>query len=192
MQNAGAKVWLLNMACATNPGGGVMSGCNAQEERLCRYSNLLPQLEKAQQDGLYPLLRPKLGFARVLAHREVVFFKRASDYAILPEETWFRVGVLTAAAEKVRGPFRQVGPNAERFIGHLLDVAHNQDCTHLVLSAWGCGAFGQDAEGVAGCFHSALSRINQSNFPAVTFAIKDDHNSQPPGNLHAFHTVLGT
>ena len=41
----GAKVWMLNMANATKPGGGARSGSNAQEEHLCRCSNLLPQLK---------------------------------------------------------------------------------------------------------------------------------------------------
>jgi hypothetical protein len=46
-----AKVWMLNMASAKTPGGGVRNGANAQEEHLCRCSDLLPQLERGASEG---------------------------------------------------------------------------------------------------------------------------------------------
>jgi len=190
----GAKVWLLNMASATTPGGGARSGSNAQEEHLCRCSNLLPQLDKAEQKQLYPLSKVQdvgTDFT-VLLHEKVVFFKRPCDYADLPEEEIFCTGVLTAAAEKVSGTGHHIGPNAQRYIDFLLDVVRMQGekCSQLILSAWGCAAFGQNACAVAGCFKQGLARFDAQAFPTVTFAIIDDHNSPPPGNLHAFRTVF--
>ena len=190
----GAKVWLLNMASATTPGGGARSGSNAQEEHLCRCSNLMPQLEKAAGKQLYPLSKVQdvgTDFT-VLLREKVVFFKRPCDYADLPEEEIFCTGVLTAAAEKVSGTGHHIGPNAQRYIDFLLDVVHMQGekCSHIILSAWGCGAFGQNACAVAGCFKQGLARFDAQTFPTVTFAIIDDHNSPLPGNLHAFRTVL--
>lgn len=189
----GAKVWMLNMASATKPGGGARSGSNAQEEHLCRCSNLLPQLEKARKH-LYPLSNVHDAGTdfTVLVHKEVVFFKRPCDYADLPEEERFCIGVLTAAAEKVSGTGHDIGPNAQRYIDFLLDVVHMQgeECSHIILSAWGCGAFGQNAYKVADCFRQGLARFDARIFPIVTFAIIDDHNSRPPGNLHAFQGAL--
>ena len=126
----------------------------------------------------------------VLVHDEVVFFKCPCDYATLPEEEWFCAGVLTAAAEKVSGTGHSIGPNAHRYIDFLLDVVHMQgeNCSHIILSAWGCGAFGQNAHEVASCFRQGLARFDARTFPEVTFAIIDDHKGR--GNLHAFRTVF--
>lgn len=46
---AGKKVCVLNFALATNPGGGVETGANAQEEDLCRCSTLLSTLSKTSR-----------------------------------------------------------------------------------------------------------------------------------------------
>jgi uncharacterized protein (TIGR02452 family) len=188
-QLSDAKVWMLNMASATCPGGGALSGCNAQEEHLCRCSDLLPQLQRAASEGQYPLHTRRVGIPdfSILVHTAVVVFKDPRDYAMLPRDQWFRVGVITAAADNVRG-LRRLGPNAPRFIKYLLDVAQMQYCTHLVLSAWGCGAFGQSPLEVARCFQRALAQTSGSL--KVVFAVKDDHNSE--GNLNAFRTTFAT
>ena len=128
----------------------------------------------------------------VLVHKEVIFFKRPCDYADLEEEKIFHTGVLTAAAENVSGTGLHVGRNAQRYIDFLLHVVHMQgeECTHIILSAWGCGAFGQSAHSVAMCFKKGLARFDARTFPRVTFAIIDDHNSRPPGNVHEFRRVF--
>ena len=79
----GASVWLLNLASASRPGGGVRSGCNAQEEHLCRCSTLLPHLERAAAEGQYPLHRwrgkkQKVPDCGVLVHDEIEFLASPS------------------------------------------------------------------------------------------------------------------
>ena len=192
-QNRGNKVWMLNMASAKGAGGGVMKGCNAQEEHLCRSSNLLLHLPHE----FYPLHEPlwrshpaDVPDFKVLVSKEVCFFKvldEAWKYHELPRDEWFTAGVLTAAAEKVQGP-RRLGPNMARFVDFLMDAAEMQDCTHLILSAWGCGAFGQCPEAVAKCFRDRLLRSARKDM-TVVFAITDDHNSD--GNFSAFRSVFG-
>ena len=191
IKQPGAKVWILNMACATRPGGGAKSGANAQEEHLCRCSNLLPQLEAAGTKH-FPLHKSRANGIdfKVLAHPQVVFFKRASDYTVLPPKDWFRTGVLTAAAENTSKTHHSVGPNAARFIDYLLDVVNHQDCSHVILSAWGCGAFRQSPLEVATYFKQSLARFDERSFPKVIFAITDDHNNRPPGNLSTFANVF--
>ena len=193
----GAKVYMLNMACPRNPGGGCWSGCNAQEEHCCRCSDLYLQQQRAQCEYKYPLLNydsthgsSKTPDFTVLVHEKVTFFKDPRDYSMLPPKDWSEFGVLTAAAEKAeRG--QSLGPNSRRFISYLLEVAQMQGCTHLVLSAWGCGAFRQDAAEVARAFKRALLCVKKTNLPEVVFAITDDHNSKPPGNLHQFNIEFG-
>ena len=187
----GASVWILNMASASKPGGGVLKGCNAQEEHLCRCSTLLPHLDRARAEGKYPLHTWPGGYdsipdVSILVHDKIEFFKRPNDYVTLPPERRFQVGVLTAAAEKVQGR-RKLGPNADRFISFLLDSALMQGCTHLVLSAWGCGAFGQCPHAVAKCFQQNFAKVTHAKLKVI-FAILDDHNSTD--NLAAFQQVF--
>ena len=187
----GASVWILNMASASTPGGGVRKGCNAQEEHLCRCSTLLPHLDRARAEGKYPLHKWPGGYdsipdVSILVHDNIEFFKCPNDYVTLPRERRFQVGVLTAAAEKVQGR-RKLGPNADRFISFLLDSALMQGCTHLVLSAWGCGAFGQCPHAVAKCFQQNFAKVTHAKLKVI-FAILDDHNSTD--NLAAFQQVF--
>ena len=49
-----SHVSVLNMASAFRPGGGVWGGSAAQEESLCRRSNLWAFLEGMQRLGIYP------------------------------------------------------------------------------------------------------------------------------------------
>ena len=184
-----AKIWMLNMACSGAPGGGAMKGCNAQEEHICRCTDLLPQLWKAK--GQYPLISQTSSAPdfKVLVHSSVQILK-SGDYKRLANPP--TVGILTAAAERVGGPGGviggRVGANIERFINYLLDVVSMQDCTHVILSAWGCGAFRQDPSAVAQAFAKALRKKNASEFPKVIFAIIDDHNSAD--NLSVFRGII--
>lgn len=173
-KKSGANVWLLHMANPMKPAGGVGSG---QANHLARCSDLVPQLDRAKSEGKYPLhnydnrLAANKWFS-VFVHNEVTIFKDPDNYFPLPREAWSKVGVLTAAAECMKDE-KTVGPNALRFIRYLLEVATAQKCSHLVLSAWGCGAFGQDAAGVARCFRQALQNVDYKLLPEVIFAIPD-------------------
>ena len=189
-----SRVWLLNMASSTKPGGGVFAGSNAQEEHLCRCSNLLPQLQRAKAEHIYPLHSyedsSRTPAFTVLVHSNVVFFRNSADYKMLPRREWSEIGVLTAAAERMPLGYTALGYNAPRFIAYLLCVAQMQECSHLVLSAWGCGAYHQSAAEVAQCFNYALRRVDQRELPKVIFAVMDDHNSIPPGNVASFMRVF--
>jgi uncharacterized protein (TIGR02452 family) len=68
------KICVLNMANPNVHGGGVRSGDKAQEEDLCRRSNLYPSLT----DTKYPIAS-----TRILYTKGVLFFK-APDYKYMP------------------------------------------------------------------------------------------------------------
>jgi uncharacterized protein (TIGR02452 family) len=52
-----------------------------------------------------------------------------------------------------------------------LGVEHGQD--GIVLGAWGCGAFGNDASAIAEQFRAALAGNFRGAYRRVTFAIVD-------------------
>lgn len=67
-----------------------------------------------------------------------------------------------------------------------IDHGHNA----LVLSAFGCGAFGNDPYVMASLFLEILHEPEfEYAFRKIVFAIIDDHNSK--GNYAAFKSVLG-
>jgi len=49
------KIAVLNFASHKHPGGGARVGANAQEEDICRCSNLLISLEHAHRSRRYPI-----------------------------------------------------------------------------------------------------------------------------------------
>ena len=193
---------VLNFASATTPGGGVIRGSNAQEECLCRSSTL------------YPCLRTEEWMNRYYAmHRERRdnFYTDACIYTpgivgiredgqwpeLLEEKDWYTFDVLSCAApnmgrqpdivtwdEEFREKMQQV---FDRRVKRIIQVALVNQIDVLVLGAFGCGAFGNNPEVVAGAFKKALDEYGDS-FRAIEFAVycsKADQN-----NYDIFSTVL--
>merc|ERR1712232_1085148 len=80
---------------------------------------------------------------------------RASrTYRLVQEPYW--VGVI-AAALRSTGSIRDVDDK----IDGVLRVAANQGHRQLVLGAWGCGAFGNDAAQIAAAMVSAVKRCGR-------------------------------
>ena len=98
---AGKKIAVLNFASATNPGGGVTKGSSAQEEALCRCSNLYEPLTLPYLIRHYYKWNQKntgdMGSDLIIYSPAVTVFK--SDDAI-PENLsdWFQVDAITCAA----------------------------------------------------------------------------------------------
>ena len=57
--NEGSNPLVLDMANRYSAGGGVRTGANAQEEILCRESNLMKALVELEQQNQYPI--PEVG-----------------------------------------------------------------------------------------------------------------------------------
>lgn len=175
---------VLNMASDRHVGGGVTRGARAQEEELCRRSTLYPCLKVLEKH--YPwhplttsVFTPKVG----------VF--RDEDYSWLPKP--FYVNVISSAA--LRRPehtkdgrykskdYQDMKARATAFLS--VCVRHNQ--RHLVLSAWGCGAFGNPPKGVAHLFKTLLNGPFAGYFDAVWFGIIDNSRTR---NFETFASIL--
>lgn len=176
------RVAVLNFANPHYPGGGVKNGAVAQEECLCRSSNLYPCLEDQRLFAdfyQYHRVRTDYNFSdRLIYTRDVTVFKDDSPVPqLLPREEWFRVDVITCAAPyllKRRHVNRAV--LFELFksrIRGILEAAIDNGAQVLILGAFGCGAFGNPPDVVAWAFVEVLQEQRyQTAFERVVFAIR--------------------
>ncbi|MBP5744441.1 MAG: TIGR02452 family protein, partial [Oscillospiraceae bacterium] len=176
-------VLVLNFANPVNIGGGVYRGARAQEEDLCRRSSLLRSLESGGAERYYRYnrgLRTYMGSDAVILSPEVEVF-RDEDYAFL-EETAV-VAVATCAAPMITGGLEGMSEGEYRDMFYrritgLLKCAAHFGYEDLVLGAWGCGAFGNDAALVSDLFCCALEEFRfgglraRDLFRNVVFAVR--------------------
>jgi len=211
MKTLGFSPVVLNMASATSPGGAVERGAGAQEENLFRRSNLYTSLyqfaEVATQYGLrmhsearYPISAQSGGI-----YSPGVLFFRSSEhtgYALLAHPNALSVVTVAAIAYPdvvSRQGKRWLTPEAITLTKHKIrnilriSAAHQHDC--VILSAFGCGAYGNPPHHMAQLFKEVLAEDDfAEKFKAVIFAIIDDHNAWKPhnplGNLIPFQEVF--
>lgn len=182
MNEQGAAVTALNFASARHPGGGFLGGARAQEESLCRASALYACIADAAMYPHHERLRDPLYTSWMLYSPAVPVF-RGDDGALL-ERPW-RCSFVTAPAPNskvvlARDPSREgevIAAFAER-IPRVLRLCAREGDTHLVLGAWGCGAFGGDSERVAKLFDDALCGDLRGVFEEVVFAVLDSSPEQ--------------
>lgn len=172
---AGLRPLALNFASARHPGGGFLSGARAQEESLVRSS------------ALYACLEGNPMYAWHEAHRDPFY----TDYAIYsPDVPVFRLDSGALLDEPYRSAFitcpavnARVALERDRTcrpairdamaqrIGRVLAIAIAQNHAHIILGAWGCGAFGNDSREIAMLFRAALAGPYRGVFASVVFAI---------------------
>ena len=174
-------VLVLNLANPVHIGGGVRRGAKAQEEDLCRQSTLLITLEGEDSSRYYEYnrsLHTRKGSDAVIIIPEVEIFKDA-DYNYLDHPTV--VSVITCAA-----PILDLGVSYDkrkyremmyhRIEGILVAAAVN-GYKRLVLGAFGCGAFNNDAAIVSDIFYDVIKNFRLDGvcvddlFKSIDFAV---------------------
>lgn len=182
-RGARREVLVLNFANPVRPGGGVRSGASAQEEDLCRKSSLLPALEGRYALPYYRYNRdrdPYVGSDAVIITPRVEILRDAGGGLL---EDTVVAAVMTCAAPVKYGltgltvqEYRRL--LARRIEGMLRCAAHMR-YTLLVLGAFGCGAFGNDARDVSEAFYRVLTGPDLAGtgqggaFRRVEFAVLD-------------------
>lgn len=192
----GNKTAILNFANPIEPGGGVLRGANAQEESLCRESNLYPSLCSKKAAEFYNLHKSImednqfnsmfLGTDTIIYSPNVTVFKEDKEYqpeavsVSLPiyTEEHFNVDVITCAAPFFSG-FEYIVPNGDlmqlfkRRIANIFEVAIDNNIQSLILGAFGCGAFHNPPQIVAKAFSKTLLMERYAvAFENVVFAVK--------------------
>lgn len=199
----GKKVCVHNFASATNPGGGVVNGSTAQEECICRCSDLYFCLnDKKMWDGFYgPHRRAKdpVHNADIIYTPDVTVFKTdTANPCLMEEKDWYDVNVITCAAPNLRNKpsnshnsgdgekavtmtAKELLAIHEKRLRRILDVALLEGNEVIVLGAWGCGAFCNSPEVVAQAARNVVKEYLYA-FKVIEFAVycspRDEKNYQ--------------
>ncbi len=177
----------LNFSSFKNPGGGFIGGSRAQEECLCHESflyNVLSQMTEKFYDWNNRNTNRTLYLNRGMYTPGVVFIRDGKRAAC---------DVITCAAPNFSAAHRNQNVSREENskalrgrIRFVLDIAAENRVRTLILGAYGCGVFGQDAGEVARIFKEYLEN-GYKCFERVIFAIPEGKD----GNYRAFAKVWG-
>lgn len=184
--NGTDKVALLNFASYKNPGGRFLDGSMAQEENLCAASTLYNVLSRFQHYYDYNSKRLNYGLYRdrALYSPDIVFFKDNND---------FKCDVITCAAPNLGPALRYKWTDAlnrnhdvlRSRLEFVLRAAADNNVDTLILGAFGCGVFKQDATEVCNLFLDLLDVYPYFN--KVIFAIPGNDEN---GNYNKFKKVF--
>ena len=198
---------MLNLADLYTPGGLVEYGSGAQEENLCRRSNLVlslyqfsrsrvgqyPDLGLQQREDQYPMDERYGGIYSGL----VTFFRGPESEGSQLEEKPYNIPVISVAA--LSGP--RIGPDGMMFkeeaditldkMRTIFRIGMLQGHDSLVLSAMGCGAFANPPAHIAKLFHQVIEEDEFKNkYRLIDFAILDGYRTglrhNPEGNFAPF------
>lgn len=188
-QAMGGVPLVLNFANAHHAGGGFMLGANAQEEALCRCSTLYASLTAEAAKEMYHYNNTHLSAVEsdyMLLSPEVCVFR---DHKCELLEQPFAAAVITAPAPNRRGAAlfarkKTIRDTFRRRIRIILAAAAQYGYRELVLGAWGCGAFGNQPNEVAGDFrHVIVKEKYGSAFDRIRFAVYGNPEGR---NIRAF------
>lgn len=197
----GNRVAVHNFASATNPGGGVKKGANAQEECLCRCSGLYLCLNTSEMwDGFYAPHRnagDPIHNDDIIYTPEIVVFKTDEKTPkLMDEKDWYKVNMITCAAPNLRvhpsNPYNSGDGNEtiavkdsdllaihEKRLRRIFDIAVLNGNDTVILGAFGCGAFENNPEVVATASRNVIKDYLHA-FRTIEYAIHcnpwDEHN----------------
>ncbi|KAI1788340.1 hypothetical protein LXA43DRAFT_1025924 [Ganoderma leucocontextum] len=182
-------VAVLNFASAKKPGGGFLSGAQAQEESIARSSTVYPTFMTRTAQAFYTLHNrdPKAGYyshAMIYSPGVTVFRDDGGDW-IAP----YLVDVLTSPAVNA-GVVRKVASAGiedkieeamKERMGRILYLFEQRRVRHVVLGSFGTGVFRNKVEMVARVWTELLLKDGarfKNSFENVVFAViggKDTH-----------------
>ncbi|WP_257263395.1 TIGR02452 family protein [Endozoicomonas sp. ONNA2] len=180
VENGKDHVACLNFASATSPGGMFRDGTNTQEDSLARASALIASLDSDTGKQMYIFNNTHHTTHRglysdtILYSPDVPVFKDDHGNLVAP----YLISFITAAAVD-RTFCNGIAEEAIQQTMYdrakkILTVAANNGVKHLILGAWGCGIFANDAADVAGLFAGLLAEDDfRERFVSVTFPITD-------------------
>jgi poly (ADP-ribose) glycohydrolase (PARG)-like protein len=176
---------VLNMANAEVPGGAYVEGAPAQEENIFRRTDCHFRVGEeeydARLDGYRPamtrLLTARYGAVYLDVVRPRVCIRGPEDrsradlgYPWLPDDEVFPFFELRASAQDLRDGTDFDPDDARRRIAAQLSTLQAHRVRHVVLGAFGCGAFRNPADRVARIYAEEIA-ARAADFSVVAFAI---------------------
>ena len=210
--DAGFNPAMLNLADLITPGGLVEYGSGAQEENLCRRSNLVlslyqfsagrvrqyPDLGLVTHTDRYPMDERSGGIYSGI----VTFFRGPESDESRLDDKPYNIPVISVAAiccPRIGPDGMMINRDAETTLEKIrtifrIGMANGHDS--LVLSAFGCGAFANPPSHIAKLFHQVMEEDEFKNrFKLINFAILDGYKTgmshNPEGNLMPFKREFG-
>lgn len=198
------KTAVLNFANPVEPGGGVLRGANAQEEYLCRASNLYGCLSSDAAYRYYDMHRKMMrsyesngsfiGTDSLIYSAGVTVFKKDENIyheyqEVMPCDSWYRIDVITCAAPIFDRPVSaglkdELRNIFKSRIRSIFEAVIENNVEALILGAWGCGAFNNPPELVALAFKDVLLEERYSHaFDKVVFSV---YSPSPDKNEYIF------
>ena len=184
----------LNFANGYYPGGGVLDGCTAQEETICRQSNLYFCLKHQTEMYNYNRKNTDYNFCSdyMIYSPSVVFFRDDNYDLVYP----IRVHVITSPAvdlreieitEDIRQKSLVVMKNRIR---RILQMGVRTQEKVMILGAFWCGAFLNSPDDVSKIFKELLfDEFYGMFFDKIVFPIFGREN-QPNPNYDAFKATF--
>ena len=166
-------VCVVSFADTTEPGGGVTSGADTQEARICRCSTLYPCLDTpALQESFYT---PNQGEGGPLHSEDCIYSPGVTVFRyndekmeLLPESGRFRVDVLSCAAPEISSPGcseARLRNLYRKCVRRIFDIAAEHGAEVLVF-----GAYGTSPRTLARVFRDELEYY-KTCFETVEFAM---------------------
>lgn len=162
------NVVFLNMTDVQKPGGCVEAGSGAQEECIFRRSNYYKHLTK----DFYPMLNND-----IVLSKNVKFIKNNENKGNSPMDTKY-LDIMAIPAVR----FPQMGNSFDEYgdwkemelmrkkIDSIFRLGYQEKYDVLVLSAFGCGAYGNPPRAVVKMFYNAIQKYKCS-IKKVIFAV---------------------
>ena len=204
---------MLNLADLYTPGGMVEFGSGAQEENLCRRSDLIlslyqfsstrvrqyPGLGLVSREEQYPMDERYGG----IYSGTVTFFRGPESEGSRLEEKPYSIPVSSVAAlsgPRIGADGMMLPEDAEITLEKMrtiFRIGMGNFHDSLVLSAMGCGAFKNPPAHIAKLFHQVIEEPEFKNkFRLIDFAILDGYHTgmshNPEGNLLPFQREFKT
>jgi hypothetical protein len=176
---------VLNMANAYVPGGAYVEGAVAQEENMFRRTDCHFRIGEdeydAHSDRYHPtitrLLSAQDGAVYLDPQRPRVCIRGPEDrsradlgYPWLPDDQVFPFLELRAAARDLRDGSAFEPQDARMRIAAQLNTLRDHRIGHVVLGAFGCGAFRNPAQRVAQIYREEIM-ARRANFAVIAFAV---------------------